>query len=310
MIMSMSFRHPGSALEWRAGGAFCQAKSTRLILVALVFLFSFCACPPSSAENKNPSRTVALPRVQERHADCAPSASVAKLRAAKIQKIIDGDTFSLGSGERVRLIGINAPEIRRRRKPGEPLGEEAKKAAQRFFGHDLRVYLETGTDERDRYNRILAHAYRADGAALEVFLLERGLALQILVPPNIAHRVCLTAAESRARHAKRGIWDSAYFAPRPAARLKAKDTGFRRVVGTVVSATKTKGQWWLELDGPVVLRLTAALAASFGYNAPADMKGLQIGARGWLTDRSGSRAVQRGFKPLVLNTVYLTPMSR
>ena len=279
---------------------------TKLILAALVLLFSFCACPLSAAENKSSSPTVALPRVQGANAGCAP---VGKLRAAKIQKILDGDTLVLSDGERVRLIGINTPEVRHRGKPGEPLGEEAKRAVQRFFGHDLQVYLEKGADKHDRYQRTLAHAYRSDGAALAAFLLELGLALQILVPPNIGHRVCLAAAESRARHAQKGMWNHAYFAPRPAAKLKANDTGFRRVIGTVATATAKGSWWWLELDGPVVLRLSASLAASFGYNEPEDLKGQQLIVRGWLTDRSGSRAVRQGFKPLVLNVAYLSLVS-
>ena len=254
------------------------------------------------AESQKPSSPAAPPLVQERHADCAPTA---ELQQAHIQKIIDGDTFSLNDGKRVRLIGVNAPEVRHRGKPGEPLGEKAKKAVQDFFGHDRRVYLETGSDAYDHYRRMLAHAYRPDGASLAAFLLERGLALQILVVPNIGHRVCMAAAEARGRHAGRGLWSDGYFAPRPAAQLQAADTGFRRITGKIVSATASGHLWWLELDGPVVLRMPAELGAVFGYNTPEDLKGLSLTARGWLGDRSGSRATRRGFKPLVLHTGYL-----
>jgi endonuclease YncB( thermonuclease family) len=41
-------------------------------------------------------------------------------------KVLDGDTLKLPNGQRVRLCGIDAPEVAKGNKPGQPLGEAAK----------------------------------------------------------------------------------------------------------------------------------------------------------------------------------------
>ncbi|RKZ99639.1 MAG: hypothetical protein DRQ47_10725, partial [Gammaproteobacteria bacterium] len=45
----------------------------------------------------------------------------------KVVSVIDGDTIILENDERVRLLGINTPEIENRYHQGEPGGEKAKK---------------------------------------------------------------------------------------------------------------------------------------------------------------------------------------
>ena len=47
---------------------------------------------------------------------------------AKVTRIIDGDTFETETGEKVRLIGINAPEI------SDIYGQEAKEHLASLIG--------------------------------------------------------------------------------------------------------------------------------------------------------------------------------
>jgi micrococcal nuclease len=69
-----------------------------------------------------------------------------------VTKIIDGDTFELASGEKIRLICIDAPEIN---KKGY---EEAKQ-----FLSDLilnkQVRLENDINNADKYERLLRYVY-------------------------------------------------------------------------------------------------------------------------------------------------------
>ena len=54
--------------------------------------------------------------------DAAPTGT------ARVERVIDGDTIvvRIGRGtERVRLIGIDAPEVAKRGEPGECFGDEA-----------------------------------------------------------------------------------------------------------------------------------------------------------------------------------------
>ncbi len=42
-----------------------------------------------------------------------------------VERVIDGDTLALETGERIRLIGVDTPETKHPRKPVEDFGKEA-----------------------------------------------------------------------------------------------------------------------------------------------------------------------------------------
>ncbi len=70
----------------------------------------------------------------------------------KVARIIDGDTFVTETGEKVRLIGINAPEIT------DIFGEEAKQyLAQIIEGKTVDLLVDHISNDRDRYNRLLRY---------------------------------------------------------------------------------------------------------------------------------------------------------
>ncbi|MEO9257780.1 MAG: thermonuclease family protein [Crocinitomicaceae bacterium] len=67
-------------------------------------------------------------------------------------RIIDGDTFETETGEKVRLIGINAPEI------SDIFGEEAKThLSQIIEGQTVDLLADHTSNDRDRYNRLLRY---------------------------------------------------------------------------------------------------------------------------------------------------------
>lgn len=70
----------------------------------------------------------------------------------KVKRVIDGDTFETEIGERVRLIGINAPEV------SDIFGEEAKQHLIELIEGKV-VDLETDhiASDRDRYGRLLRY---------------------------------------------------------------------------------------------------------------------------------------------------------
>ena len=80
----------------------------------------------------------------------------AEARKCRCTSVYDGDTLTLSDGAKVRLLGIDTPEI------GEPFASEAKEHTSRHCG-DREVWLEfqgtggPGSDEnKDRYGRLLA----------------------------------------------------------------------------------------------------------------------------------------------------------
>ena len=76
-------------------------------------------------------------------------------------------------GERVRLIGVDTPELHHPVKPVQHFAREARDYVQsRVAGRDVR--LEYDQTRRDRYGRTLAYVFLADGSLLNLELIERG----------------------------------------------------------------------------------------------------------------------------------------
>ena len=76
----------------------------------------------------------------------------ARASMIKITRIIDGDTFETELGEKVRLVGINAPEIR------DIYGEEAKEHLKGLVeGKIVDLLLDHKSNDRDKYNRLLRY---------------------------------------------------------------------------------------------------------------------------------------------------------
>jgi len=127
---------------------------------------------------------------------------------ATVVETIDGDTVDVrlrdGRVERVRILGADTPETKDRRKPVQCFGPEASAHThERLAGR--RVRLETDTEARDKYGRLLAYVY-VDGDRYDDELLRLGYARLLVIPPNGRHGRALLAAETEARAARRGLW--------------------------------------------------------------------------------------------------------
>ncbi len=128
-----------------------------------------------------------------------------------VTEVHDGDTVSIRtkslfgitlSIEKVRLIGIDAPEIKQ-----EPWGRKAKRNLKKLINESGGVvYLEYDLDRRDRFGRILAYLWDKKGRMLNEKMLEDGYAVLYTIPPNVKHVSLLTDAQRKARQNKAGIW--------------------------------------------------------------------------------------------------------
>jgi micrococcal nuclease len=122
---------------------------------------------------------------------------------AVVERVVDGDTLRLEGLGRVRLIGIDTPEIQAR---VEPCGLAASAFVARLLGPGTRVRYRTGIEQRDRYGRLLAYVRLPDGRSLNRLLLERGYARPLTISPNTERAPAFAAVADRAREAGRGIW--------------------------------------------------------------------------------------------------------
>lgn len=131
----------------------------------------------------------------------------ADARPMTVVDITDGDTLRLrdGSGaiEKVRLIGIDTPEVY---PVYECFGDEAEAELLRLapIGSTLRVTPDI--DPYDDYDRALLYLWNADGVFINLALVEGGFAEAIRVAPNGAYYTELLVAESRAARDGHGIW--------------------------------------------------------------------------------------------------------
>jgi endonuclease YncB( thermonuclease family) len=195
----------------------------------------------------------------------------------RVVGVHDGDTLTALTDDKrqlkVRLHGIDAPDL------GQPFGQASKQAlSDLVFGKQVTLHT-TGTD---RYKRTLAHVFRADGRSLEEALLDAGLALQIVFPPNVSLAACFHAAEERARAAGRGLWHEG---PLAVSRLRGGEQGFRLLQGRVTRVARARSSWWIEIDGRVSLRVDRSDWKYFGPGMPESLRGQMLEARGWLTWR-------------------------
>lgn len=213
-----------------------------------------------------------------------------------VGRVVDGDTLQLQDATRVRLIGLDAPEIGRDGKPSQPWAQVAKRRLQAVVNDSEQIYLLPGEQSRDRYGRLLAHAFDARGDNIEARLLQEGLGFAVFMPPNAALAECHRRAEQRARTAQVGLWSGA-----PVRQARQMDAGgFALVRGRINKVERTRDWLWLELDGPLVLRIATAELASW----PAlQWHGLDVEVRGWVIDR-GANVARKGRKRYMLTLTH------
>lgn len=116
-----------------------------------------------------------------------------------VVRVIDGDTLILNGDERVRLIGIDAPEV------GEPGFVEAGQALAELapVGSDITITYDR--DRYDQYGRTLGYL-STDELFINQTLVEYGWAVPMAIPPNLTYEKDLSDAYRVAQKEKRGLF--------------------------------------------------------------------------------------------------------
>jgi micrococcal nuclease len=119
-----------------------------------------------------------------------------------VAHVVDGDTIVLRSGQKVRYLLVDTPEIT---EPVECYGIEARHSNLGLVAGKT-VQLRYDVECDDRYGRLLAFVV-ADGREVNRVLVERGLACVLQIPPNGAAEVpTFDELEAAARASRRGLW--------------------------------------------------------------------------------------------------------
>ncbi|MFH1640524.1 MAG: thermonuclease family protein [Candidatus Omnitrophota bacterium] len=135
-----------------------------------------------------------------------------------VKRVIDGDTIELEDGERVRLIGIDTPEIHesykmerdiRRTGQNKRIIMELGRRSYLFTKNLVegkRVSLEFDVEKRDRYKRLLAYVYLKDGTFVNAEIVRAGYASLLTFPPNVKYVDLFTKLYREARERRLGLW--------------------------------------------------------------------------------------------------------
>jgi len=202
----------------------------------------------------------------------------------------DGDTVRLEDGRKVRLIGINTPELERDDTPAQAFATEARDAlTAAIAAHNNRVGLVYGVERHDRYKRTLAHLFTPDGENLQAQLLLQGMATAIAHPPNTAYSECYARQEKTARCDDAGIWSNPAQLILKATDLEAGSKGYHLVTGKVERISQTaKGVWILMSE--LMLGIPRDNLAGFDQAELLSLRGKQLTARGWIQPKSRKQA--------------------
>lgn len=207
---------------------------------------------------------------------------------ARVSLVQDGDTLLLADGRRLRLIGINTPELDKAGRGPEPGALAARdRLRQILFSSQQQVLLRFDRERHDRYGRLLAHAFLADGRNLTEVLLAEGAGAQLVVPPNTWQTDCYRAAADAARSARRGVWALPTHQPRPAESLDLRTEGFHVISGRVTHVSQSASAVWINLAGDFALRIERVDLEQFQGFDLEGLAGSDIEAQGWIYARNG-----------------------
>ncbi len=201
---------------------------------------------------------------------------------AVVRYVHDGDTVHLEDGRKVRLIGINAPELARDNRPEQAYAQQARAFLNKALAnHDYRVGLRYGMTRHDRHQRTLTHLFTPDGNNIQALLLQQGLAQAIAHPPSVAFADCYAQQEHVARCDGAGIWSDPQHAPVNADKLTADSTGFRLVSGRIDRVNRSNTGFWLSMAA-LLIHINHQDLAYFGAIDLTSLTGQQVIVRGWL----------------------------
>ena len=202
---------------------------------------------------------------------------------ARVVYVFDGDTFKLQDGRRVRLIGINTPELGRDGAADEALASAARATLQQILDSgDRTVLLQYGAEQHDQYGRLLAHVFLENGDNVAVPLLQKGLATTLVVPPNTWGVSCYQQREDAARSERAGLWQLDNYQAIDSTALAAGKRGFRIVRGPVTAVRQTRHSTWIDMAGLLTLRIDSRHRGNFPDHALEALRGREIEVRGWL----------------------------
>jgi micrococcal nuclease len=121
-----------------------------------------------------------------------------------VKKVIDGDSIQLETGEIVRYLGIDTPELAGKDSGAEFYAREAARYNKKLV-FLKKVRLEFDVEKKDHYGRLLAYVY-VKNVFVNAELVKLGYARAMVKPPNTKHQELLLSYQAKAMAEERGLW--------------------------------------------------------------------------------------------------------
>ncbi len=145
-----------------------------------------------------------------------PSPSSGRMQACTITRIADGDSVDCEDLGRIRLIGIDAPELNQ-----PPFGKQSAAALRKLMPIGSSVLIEMGIERTDRFGRLLGHIWM-DSALVNWRMVSDGWAVLLTYPPNVRYVEWLTSALRAAQSDGVGLWATGGFSCLPVRRRRGE----------------------------------------------------------------------------------------
>lgn len=131
-------------------------------------------------------------------------------RIVFVSRVIDGDTFVLSDSQRVRMLGVNCPEIARQNKPADPYANHAALISKSLIEHK-KVKLTFDGKAFDMFGRLLAYVWLIDAKGkdslfIQAELLKNGFAGISYYTKQKRFYSLFYNLKNTARRSKLGIW--------------------------------------------------------------------------------------------------------
>lgn len=135
---------------------------------------------------------------------------VEKWQEFVVSYIYDGDTIEVkqkGRTRRIRLLGINAPEIAHKQDASlsEFYGDESKTELAKLLPIGTVVKLEYEGREYDKYGRTLAYIWK-DNLLINLKLVELGCAKTLFYNDAEKRKATFIRTENKAKSERLGMW--------------------------------------------------------------------------------------------------------
>jgi micrococcal nuclease len=126
----------------------------------------------------------------------------------QVVKVIDGDTIDVnidGKTQRIRLIGIDAPETSTSK--NSCFGIQASQyAASVLNGKRVNLVPDSTQDDKDKYGRLLRYVYLEDGTFFNKLMVENGFAREYTYQKPYQYQSELINSQNNAIENKVGLW--------------------------------------------------------------------------------------------------------